>query len=476
MQSNRKQEIYAHFEQNAGDYLQYRKRFSYYGKDIINYLNFFISESDTVLEIGCGNGDTIHHLKGKEKTGIDFSPKMIEVAKANFSDVDFLVMDAENIKLEKKFDVIIFNNIIGYLENVQDVFYAIKKNCHEHTRVIISYYNHYWQPLLNLGETIGYKKKSPQQNWLDTKDISNLLYLSGFETYRTNKRLLLPIYLPILSWLINKYIAKLPLFKSMCLNQFTFARPQLNYSEKDVAQKYSVSICIPARNESGNIENAILRLPKFGKHQEIIFIEGNSSDDTWQKIQDIQQKYKDTHDIKIGQQSGKGKGDAVRKGYAMANGDILMILDADLTMPPEELPKFYNAIATGKGEFINGSRLVYPMEKEAMRFLNTLGNKFFSWVFSWLLEQPIKDSLCGTKVMFREDYLKLIENRKFFGDFDPFGDFDLLFGAYKLNLKIIDLPIRYRERTYGDTNISRFTNGFMLLRMCWFAAGKIKFW
>ncbi|HRB18903.1 MAG TPA: glycosyltransferase family 2 protein, partial [Chitinophagales bacterium] len=287
---------------------------------------------------------------------------------------------------------------------------------------------------------------------------------------------LLPIYLPILSWLINKYIAKLPLFKSMCLNQFTFARPQLNYSEKDVAQKYSVSICIPARNESGNIENAILRLPKFGKHQEIIFIEGNSSDDTWQKIQDIQQKYKDTHDIKIGQQSGKGKGDAVRKGYAMANGDILMILDADLTMPPEELPKFYNAIATGKGEFINGSRLVYPMEKEAMRFLNTLGNKFFSWVFSWLLEQPIKDSLCGTKVMFREDYLKLIENRKFFGDFDPFGDFDLLFGAYKLNLKIIDLPIRYRERTYGDTNISRFTNGFMLLRMCWFAAGKIKFW
>ncbi|HOU47377.1 MAG TPA: glycosyltransferase family 2 protein, partial [Chitinophagales bacterium] len=226
----------------------------------------------------------------------------------------------------------------------------------------------------------------------------------------------------------------------------------------------------------GNIENAILRLPKFGKHQEIIFIEGNSADDTWQKIQEIQQKYKDTHDIKIGQQTGKGKGDAVRKGYAMATQDILMILDADLTMPPEELPKFYNAIATGKGEFINGSRLVYPMDKEAMRFLNTLGNKFFSWVFSWLLEQPIKDSLCGTKVMLRTDYLKLTENRKFFGDFDPFGDFDLLFGAYKLNLKIIDLPIRYRERTYGTTNISRFTNGWMLLRMCWFAAGKIKFW
>jgi hypothetical protein len=385
-------------------------------------------------------------------------------------------MDAENILLEKKYDVIIFNNIIGYLDNIQDVFYAIKNNCHEHTRIIISYYNHYWEPFLNLGETLGYKKKSPQQNWLDAKDISNLLYLSGFETYRMNKRLLIPVYIPIISWFFNKYIAKLPIFKSLCLNQFLFARPLLNYKEEEVSEKYSVSICIPARNESGNIENAILRLPKFSKHQEIIFVEGNSGDDTWEVIQKIREKYKDTHDIKIAQQEGKGKGDAVRKGYSIATQDILMILDADLTMPPEELPKFYNAIATGKGEFINGSRLVYPMEKDAMRFLNTLGNKFFSKVFSWLLEQPIKDSLCGTKVMFREDYLKLTANRKFFGNFDPFGDFDLLFGAYKLNLKIIDLPIRYRERTYGDTNISRFQNGFMLLRMCMFAAGKIKFW
>lgn len=476
MITSRKQDILNHFDNTAASYLQYRKRFSYYGNDIINYLNFFISETDSILEVGCGCGETIAHLKGNRKVGIDFSPKMIEVAQQNFPDVDFQVMDAENISLDKQYDVIIFNNIIGYLDNIQDVFYAIKKNCHEHTRIIISYYNHYWEPILNFGDTIGYKKKSPQQNWLDAKDISNLLYLSGFETYRINKRLLLPIYIPILSWLLNKYVAKLPLFKSMCLNQFTFSRPLLNHSETVVADKYSVSICIPARNESGNIENAILRLPKFGKHQEIIFVEGNSSDDTWQKIQEIQEKYKHTHDIKIAQQSGKGKGDAVRKGYSIATQDILMILDADLTMPPEELPKFYNAIATGKGEFINGSRLVYPMDKEAMRFLNTLGNKFFSWVFSWLLEQPIKDSLCGTKVMFREDYLKLIANRKFFGDFDPFGDFDLLFGAYKLNLKIIDLPIRYKERTYGTTNISRFTNGFMLLRMCWFAAGKIKFW
>jgi glycosyltransferase involved in cell wall biosynthesis len=232
---------------------------------------------------------------------------------------------------------------------------------------------------------------------------------------------------------------------------------------------------VPARNESGNIEDAILRLPNMGASTELIFIEGNSTDDTWDKIQEMASKYADTRDIKIDRQSGKGKYDAVKKGYEIATGDILMILDADLTVPPEDLPKFYTAIASGKGEFINGSRLVYPMEDKAMRFLNMLGNKFFSYAFSWLLEQPIKDTLCGTKVMFREDYLKLKANRKYFGDFDPFGDFDLLFGAYKLNLKIIDLPIRYRERTYGDTNISRFTHGLVLLRMVLFAMNRIKF-
>ena len=190
----------------------------------------------------------------------------------------------------------------------------------------------------------------------------------------------------------------------------------------------------------------------------------------------IAEKYKDQFNIKIAQQDGKGKGDAVRKGYNMATGDILMILDADLTVPPEDLPKFYDAIASGKGDFINGCRLVYKMEKKAMRPLNLLGNKFFSMAFSWLLDRPFKDTLCGTKVIFRDDYIRLIKNRTFFGEFDPFGDFDLIFGAYKLNCKIAELPIRYRERVYGETNISRFKHGLILLRMCIFALKKIKFY
>ena len=213
----------------------------------------------------------------------------------------------------------------------------------------------------------------------------------------------------------------------------------------------------------------------MGRHTELIFVEGNSTDDTWDEIQRITSLYAGQYDIKCIQQDGKGKGDAVRKGFEMATGDILMILDADMTVPPEDLPKFFQAIATGKGEYINGTRLVYPMEKEAMRTLNLLGNRFFSIAFSWLLNQRIKDTLCGTKVLSKSNYERLQINRAYFGDFDPFGDFDLIFGSAKLNLKFVEVPIRYRARTYGETNISRFKHGWLLLKMMFFALNKIKF-
>jgi ubiquinone/menaquinone biosynthesis C-methylase UbiE len=474
IRQRKKEVFYNYFENLAPFYSKYRKRYKYYWNDIIKFCNFYISEDDTVLEIGCGSGDTISKLKGSRKTGIDFSPAMIKVAKEKHPDIAFYLMDAENIQLSEKYDVIVLSHVIGYLDNVSDVLNSLKSVCKENTRIYIAYYNFLWEPLLKFGEWTGIKKKSPRQNWLSRNDIKNLLYLSDFDAFHVARRVIVPIDIPFISFIFNRVLAPLPFFNLFCLNQFVFARP--DFHEKcNIDDKFSTTVVIPARNESGNIENAVLRLPAFGKHVEIIFVEGNSTDDTWEKIKQIQEKYKGQYDIKIARQDGKGKGDAVRKGYSMATGDVLMILDADLTVPPEDLPKFYQAIASGKAEFINGSRLVYPMEKGAMRTLNTFGNMFFSRMFSWLLEQPIKDSLCGTKVMFRRDYEKLIKNRAYFGDFDPFGDFDLLFGAYKLNLKIIDLPIRYQERTYGDTNISRFKHGFLLLKMCFFAAGKIKF-
>jgi len=449
----------------------------YYWNEITQYCNYFSHKDSSVLEIGCGNGDLLANIAGSKKTGIDFSEEYLKWAKEKYSnqDIEFILMDANKIELNQTYDLIILSNLIGYLDDIQLVLQQAKKYCHPNTKIIIQYYNSFWEPLIRFTESVGIKAKTPKQNWLSTKDINNLLFISGFDVFRNTKRLIFPLYIPIFSFILNKYLAKFPIFRFFSFNIYSFAKPLPETNPALYENKYSTTVVIPARNESGNIENAILRLPKFGKHIEIIFIEGNSTDDTWAKIQEIQKKYASTHDIKIGQQKGKGKADAVREGYKIATGDILMILDADLTVPPEDLPKFYDAIASAKGDFINGTRLVYPMDKEAMRFLNYLGNHFFSWAFTWLLEQRFKDTLCGTKVMFRTDYIKLTKNRTYFGEFDPFGDFDLLFGAHKLNLKIVEVPIRYRERTYGETNISRFKHGLILLRMCAFASRKCKF-
>jgi len=461
------------FEAIAPERDTWKKKNSYYWEDVERLCSFLIPENATVLEIGCGTGDLLACINAKKKVGIDYSRNMIGIAKRKYPSVNFMEMEAENLNFNEKFDYVILSNLIGYLEDIQKVFTELKKVCHPHSKVIVTYYNFLWQPVLNVAVMMNLRMKQPQQNWLSKQDIKNLLYLAGFDAFKEGERLLLPINIPLVSEIFNRYLAKLPLLRKLCITNYVIAKPfQI---ESDYKEKYSVSVIIPARNESGNIENAILRTPRMGRHSEIILIEGNSKDDTWEKIQDMHEKYKDKYDIKIAQQDGKGKGDAVRKGFEMATGDILMILDADLTVPPEDLPMFYDAIASGKGEFINGSRLVYNMDEKAMQFLNLLGNKFFSMMFSWLLDQRFKDTLCGTKVILKSDYEQLKRGRNFFGDFDPFGDYDLIFGASKLNLKIVEVPIRYKERTYGSTNIERWKHGCLLLKMTMFAASKIKF-
>jgi len=268
--------------------------------------------------------------------------------------------------------------------------------------------------------------------------------------------------------LINRFLAPLPLIRQLCLRHFTVCR-----SLRRLADVRSASIIIPARNERGNIEAAVKRIPRFAERLEIIFVEGHSKDGTWEEIERVAAAYPD-REIKAMRQPGAGKGDAVFAGFDAARGDVLMILDADLTMPPEQLPKFWDAIRSGKGEFVNGSRLVYPMEQEAMRFLNLVANKAFSLLFTWLLSQRFTDTLCGTKAVCRSDYARIKAARSYFGDFDPFGDFELIFGASKLGLKAVEIPIRYASRTYGETQISRFRHGFMLLRMVLFAFMRIK--
>ncbi len=471
--SERKQKVKESIDKIASKRKRYLRQNFFYYKNLKRFFQFSIPENSSVLEIGCGTGDILNSIKPYRGVGIDLSEEMLKIARNKYPALDFFQMDAENITLNEKFDYIIISDTLGYFEDIQKAFKELRKLTTPQTRIIITYHNFLWQPLLSIGQAFHLKMPQKRLNWLNKTDIKGLLELEGFEIIKTGKRFLFPIYIPILSWFLNKYIAYLPFFNSLCLTGSIIAKEKV--SEEQDNELYSVSVIIPARNEKGNIEDAILRMPKMGKHTEIIFVEGNSTDDTYDEIVKISEKYKNQYDIKYTKQEGKGKGDAVRKGFTMAMGDILMILDADLTVPPEDLPKFYNAIATGNGEYINGTRLVYPMEKEAMRALNLAGNKFFSVMFTWVLGQRLKDTLCGTKVLTKYNYEKLIANRKYFGDFDPFGDFDLIFGSAKLNLKIVEVPIRYRARKYGDTNISRFKHGWLLLKMVFYSMNKIKF-
>jgi glycosyltransferase involved in cell wall biosynthesis len=325
--------------------------------------------------------------------------------------------------------------------------------------------------VIRVAERLRLAQPNLHQNWLTVEDIAGLLYLADCEVVKQSAEVLLPLPVPVLSALSNKFLVKVWPFRFLALTNLIVARPRPRLDQR---AKPSVSVIVPARNEAGNISAIIARTPAMGKDTELVFVEGHSRDNTYAAIE-AAIAANPGRCCRLLRQTGTGKGDAVRTGFACAHGDILMILDADLTVPPEDLPRFYETLQSGKGEFINGVRLVYPMEKQAMRFLNLVGNKFFSLAFSWLLGQSIKDTLCGTKVLWKSDYEAIAANRSYFGDFDPFGDFDLLFGAVKLNLKIADLPIRYRERTYGSTNIQRWKHGWLLMKMVMFAARRLKF-
>lgn len=459
------------FNSIAKDRRKWREKGAYYHAELEKYLRFLVPHNSSVIEIGCGGGETLAALDPSGGLGIDISPQMIEIAKKNNPHLQFEVGDIESLQIEEKFDYVVIDGTIGIVDDIQLALKELHKICKPQTRLIIVYYNYLWEPVLKLAEALGLRMKHMLQHWLPLEDIANLLYLNDFEVVKKGYHCLMPVSVPVISTFFNKFMKNMPFFWKLAVNEVIIARP---LGKRKLQEEVTCSVIVPCRNEKGSIEQAVTRTPDMGRHTEIIFVEGHSEDGTVDECERVKAKYPEK-DITVLVQDGKGKGDAVRKGFAHAKNDVLMILDADLTVPPEDLPKFFDAIASGKGEFVNGSRLVYQMEKEAMRFLNLLGNKFFSKAFTYLLEQRIRDTLCGTKVLWKEDYNRIIEGRQYFGDFDPFGDFDLLFGAAKLNLKIAEIPIRYHERTYGTTQISRFRHGLLLIKMMLFALKKIKF-
>lgn len=448
-------------------------RGAYFHEEDLLYLKFVIPEGSRILELGCGTGHLLSALKPSYGVGVDLSEGMVAEACKAYSHLTFLCGDIEDVafvnSLPGPFDVILIVDTVGALDDCQRFFESLHVLCKRDTRIVVAYFSHLWYPALKAAEFLSLRMRQPPQNVLSPKDVNALVSLADFESVKTEVRLLSPMRMLGLGRFVNRFIAPWPGIRSLCLRHYTVCRSLRRIDDN----LKSATVVIPARNEYGNIEPAVRRMPRFADHIEIIFVEGHSKDGTWEEIQRVAAAYGD-YDIKVIRQPGKGKADAVFTAFDAATGDVLMILDADLTMPPEELPKFWEAIRTGKGEFINGSRLVYPMEDEAMRFLNLIANKMFSIIFSWLLSQRFTDTLCGTKVLRRSDYLRLKARRSYFGDFDPFGDFDLIFGASRFGLKVVEIPIRYANRTYGETQISRFRHGLMLLRMVLFAFFRIK--
>ena len=444
----------------------------YYHQRLREIYRFLIPPQASILEIGCGKGDLLAALEPSVGMGIDFSEEMIAQARIRHPQQRFICADAHSFELDGVYDYIILSDLINDCWDVQTVFNQIQKVIHSGTRVILNVYSRLWQPLLNASQKLNLAVPQQQQNWLTVEDIRNLLYISGYDVMRSWQECIFPAAVPLISRFLNKVVVKIWPLNNLGLSNFIVARPFAG-SQRHIAAPV-VSVIVPARNEAGNIPNIFERVPEMGGGTELVFVEGHSHDQTYQVIEECMRMYPQRR-CKLYKQDGVGKGDAVRKGFANASGDVLMILDADLTVVPEDLPRFNEVLTSGKGEFVNGVRLIYPMEKQAMRFFNFLGNKFFSLAFSWILGQPIKDTLCGTKVIWKKDYETLAANRNYFGDFDPFGDFDLLFGAAKLNLKITDIPIRYRERTYGTTNIQRWKHGLLLLRMVIFSLFRFKF-
>ncbi|MBT5415380.1 MAG: glycosyltransferase [Rhodospirillaceae bacterium] len=472
--SERKRAIRDLFDRLAPERPRWRARNAFFYEEDEAYLRFLVPGGLRVLDLGCGIGDTLAALNPSVGIGVDLSERMVALARERHPSLEFHTGDIEDPALldglKGPFDVILLSDTIGFLEDVEEAFRRLHGLCDRDTRIVVAYHSRLWEPLLNLVAAVGLKSPAPAENYLRLDDISCLLQLADFEIIKREWRQLLPKRLAGLGVVVNRFIATLPLFRGLCLRNYVVARSdRLAGYEAPL----SATVVVPARNEKGNIEPLVQRLPAFCPDIELVFVEGHSQDGTLEEMERVAAAYPD-RDIKVLVQDGRGKGDAVRKAFDAARGDVLMILDADMTVPPEQMAKFYQALQTGKGEFVNGTRLVYPMEDQAMRFLNLLANHIFSVLFSFLLNQRFTDTLCGTKVLTRAHYRRIADNRDYFGEFDPFGDFDLIFGAAKLNLKVVEVPIRYASRRYGETQISRFRHGWLLLQMVVFAFRKLK--
>ena len=457
------------FDEFALEEERWRRRTRGYHDLVTAVHESIVQPGSSVLELGSGSGDLLAALDPSDGVGVDVSAGMTALATERHPRLRFVVGAGEDAELGRTFDYVLLSDVVPFVDDLLGLFQNVARHSHSDTRIVVHSYSQLWRPALRVLELLRLKPRKPIRNWVSPHDVENLIQLAGLEIVTTTRRILLPLRIPFVSALFNGVLANLWGLRQLCLTYWLVARPRPQEDRRSL----SVSVVVPARDEVEMIARIVDETPEFGERSELIFVEGHSRDGTRDEILRQIELHPEREIVYI-EQTGRGKGDAVRLGFARARYDVLIILDADLTVRPRELPRFLEALETRRAEFVNGSRLVYGIEPGAMRFLNMLGNKAFSLVFSALLDQPVKDTLCGTKALERGRYEQIAAGRSYFGDFDPFGDFDLLLGAARLNLKIVDLPVRYHARTYGETKISRFRHGWLLLRMTVFAFRKLK--
>lgn len=464
------QAIVAHYERYCETKHEWLENNAYFYEEYERLLKFIVEPGKRVLVLRSQTGFLLNAVQPERGLGIELNIEASALAAEKYPHLEFASYSDGLPNCAEKFDYIIHERV-GEIVDLQALLLKISQNCLPHTRVVLIDYNKLWEPIVNVAERFQIKMPTPQQNWLSRNDVATILEHSNYQLLKTFPAVLVPKYLPILSTFCNRVLAKLPLIENLSMLSVYVCRPLCDPTSR---KKLKVSVIIPCKNEEKNILPAVLRIPSMGAGTEIIFCDDKSDDNTRTEIKEAIKSYPEKNIVLV-DGPGKGKAKNVWTGFEAATGDILMILDADLTVMPEQLPKFFDAITQGKGEFINGSRLVYPMAKGAMNFHNMLGNKFFGALFSFLLRQRIKDTLCGTKVLWRRDWIRMKPSIGTWGVEDHWGDYDLLFGAAKMNLRIIDLPIHYRERLHGYSKMVRvFQNGIRMLTLSCMAFKKLR--
>ncbi|MDG2306752.1 MAG: bifunctional class I SAM-dependent methyltransferase/glycosyltransferase family 2 protein [Candidatus Binatia bacterium] len=439
------------------------RRHGYYYGILRDLLRDIVEPDRDVLCLRSDVGQYLDWVRPRRGVGIEISPELTDIAKQQRPGFEFLTGDVENPEVDGTFDYILIVDAVNELFDVQGTLENLRPNCRPDTRIVIVFYNFLWQPLAELAERLGMKREQPKQSWLSFQHLAQLAQLAGYEPVRRYRKTLWPFPTPLVGTLLNGGIAKLPLFERLCLTQALVLRPTPEPAQR--AEDVTVSVVIPCKDEFGNIEAAVRRTPQMGAHTELVFCDDRSTDGTADEVRRLQRENPDRN-IRLVEGPGICKAENVWAGFDAAEGDILMILDGDLAVPPEELPKFYQALVDGRGEFINGTRMVYPMRNQAMRLLNVFGNKLFSMLFGFVLGQDISDTLCGTKAVWRRDYERMRPLRGSWGTNDRWGDYELIFGAARLGLRHLDLPVHYMERTYGDTKMNkRLGNARVMLRM-----------